>query len=423
MFEIIPAFFTIHNYLGGKIMRKRVLLSVLGIAILLAVSVFLCGCGEKTGSEKDTGEQKIKVTDLSGREVEIAATAKKVVAIGPGALRLVCYVNGADKVVGIEEMEKNSPTGRPYYMANADLLSDLPTIGQGGPETQPDAEKLVSIKPDVIFSCFTDKSQSDELQNKTGIPVVVLDYGTLSTFSQEIYDSLGLIGKITGEEGSAQEVIDYLDECQRDLNDRTKDIPDNEKPSVYVGGLGMKGTHGIESTYGEYPPFTSVNAKNVVDEAGKSGSVTIDREKLISWNPDILFVDSGGYQLVMDDYKKNPSFYKSLSANKRIKAANVPIVPEVEPPSELFRISSRKIIGLTVQPQSLLQIRQERLKSLGLTTDAEYASLSRIQKELAYADRLMAQLGCSVIDVTNKAVEETASRVLEDYYKGERDAR
>jgi regulator of PEP synthase PpsR (kinase-PPPase family) len=110
-------------------------------------------------------------------------------------------------------------------------------------------------------------------------------------------------------------------------------------------------------------------------------------------------------------------------ANKRIKAANVPIVPEVEPPSELFRISSRKIIGLTVQPQSLLQIRQERLKSLGLTTDAEYASLSRIQKELAYADRLMAQLGCSVIDVTNKAVEETASRVLEDYYKGERDAR
>ena len=111
-----------------------------------------------------------------------------------------------------------------------------------------------------------------------------------------------------------------------------------------------------------------------------------------------------------------------ILANKRIKPANVPIVPEVEPPSSLFRIPPRKIKGLTIQPQSLLQIRQERLKSLGLTTDAEYASLSRIQKELAYADRLMAQLGCSVIDVTNKAVEETASIVLEDYHKGERDA-
>jgi len=110
-------------------------------------------------------------------------------------------------------------------------------------------------------------------------------------------------------------------------------------------------------------------------------------------------------------------------ANKRIKAANVPIVPEVEPPAELYRIPSRKIIGLTIQPQSLLKIRQERLKTLGLTTDAEYANLTRIQKELVYADRLMAQLACPVIDVTNKAVEETAGRVLEDYYRGERDAK
>ncbi len=110
-------------------------------------------------------------------------------------------------------------------------------------------------------------------------------------------------------------------------------------------------------------------------------------------------------------------------AHKRVKAANVPIVPEVEPPAELFKIRPRKIIGLTIQPQLLLQIRQERLKALGLTTDAEYASINRIQKELAYADRLMAQLGCPVIDVSNKAIEETASMVLEVYYRGERDAK
>ena len=110
-------------------------------------------------------------------------------------------------------------------------------------------------------------------------------------------------------------------------------------------------------------------------------------------------------------------------AHKRIKAANVPIVPEVSPPTELYKIPSRKILGLTVQPHLLHQIRQERLKALGLTTDAEYASLDRIQKELAYADRLMVELACPVIDVTNKAVEETASKVLEVYYRGERDGR
>lgn len=110
-------------------------------------------------------------------------------------------------------------------------------------------------------------------------------------------------------------------------------------------------------------------------------------------------------------------------AHKKIKVANVPLVPEVAPPAELFKTPPRKIIGLTIKPRPLNEIRQERLKSLGLTTDAEYANLERIQKEIAYADRLMDQLGCPVIDVTNKAIEETASRVLEIYHKGERDVR
>jgi hypothetical protein len=107
-------------------------------------------------------------------------------------------------------------------------------------------------------------------------------------------------------------------------------------------------------------------------------------------------------------------------AHKRIKAANVPIVPEVEAPAELFKIPRRKIIGLTIRPQPLTHIRQERLKTLGLTVDAEYASLERVNKEIQHADQLMAQLGCPVIDVTNKAVEETASKVLEIYYRGTR---
>jgi len=75
-------------------------------------------------------------------------------------------------------------------MANAELLKDLPTIGPGGPETQPDAEKLVSVKPDVIFSCLTDRAQADELQKKTGIPVWSITYGALFSFSQESCRSL-----------------------------------------------------------------------------------------------------------------------------------------------------------------------------------------------------------------------------------------
>lgn len=107
-------------------------------------------------------------------------------------------------------------------------------------------------------------------------------------------------------------------------------------------------------------------------------------------------------------------------AHMRLKAANVPLVPEVSPPEELQNIPSHRLIGLTIKPQQLYEIRRERLHSLGLASNADYASMERILKELEYAEGFMKKIGCSVIDVTNRAVEETASRVLEIYYRGER---
>lgn len=107
-------------------------------------------------------------------------------------------------------------------------------------------------------------------------------------------------------------------------------------------------------------------------------------------------------------------------AHKRIKAANIPLVPEVFPPEELFKVPPEKIIGLTILPQQLNEIRRERLKTLGLTARADYASMNRIKRELKYAEDVMKKIGCTIIDVTNMAVEETASKVLEIYYKKHR---
>ncbi|KLU65975.1 putative pyruvate, phosphate dikinase regulatory protein [Desulfosporosinus acididurans] len=107
-------------------------------------------------------------------------------------------------------------------------------------------------------------------------------------------------------------------------------------------------------------------------------------------------------------------------AHKGLKAANIPLVPEVIPPDELYAISPRKIIGLTLRPELLNQIRTERLKTLGLGASADYANLERIMQELEYARGIMKRIGCPVVDATGKAVEETASIVLEILFKGER---
>ncbi|GFN34689.1 pyruvate, water dikinase regulatory protein [Tepidimicrobium xylanilyticum] len=101
-------------------------------------------------------------------------------------------------------------------------------------------------------------------------------------------------------------------------------------------------------------------------------------------------------------------------AHKYYKVANVPLVPEVPIPKELFEIDNRRIFGLIANPFKLNEIRQERLKSLGLNNNANYASIDRINYELEYSKKIMEKLKCTVIDVSNKAVEETAGIVIED---------
>jgi regulator of PEP synthase PpsR (kinase-PPPase family) len=100
-------------------------------------------------------------------------------------------------------------------------------------------------------------------------------------------------------------------------------------------------------------------------------------------------------------------------ANKNIKVANVPLVPEIPIPKEVFEIDPKKIIGLINTPEKLNSIRQERLKSLGLSSNASYANLERILQELDYSEKVMKKVGCPVIDVSNKAIEETAGIILD----------
>ena len=100
-------------------------------------------------------------------------------------------------------------------------------------------------------------------------------------------------------------------------------------------------------------------------------------------------------------------------AHKRYKVANVPLVPEVNPPEELFLVDPKKCFGLVISSEKLNVIRKERLLALGLTDDAIYAKQSRIEQEIEYFHKIVGRIGCNVIDVTNKAVEETANVIME----------
>ena len=115
-------------------------------------------------------------------------------------------------------------------------------------------------------------------------------------------------------EDRAAELTDYLKDIQKDLDSRTKDIPESDKPSVYVGGVSFKGHHGFEGTEAGYGPFELIHARNLADTTGQSGAFNIDLEQVLSWDPDVIFVDFNGMSLIMEDYAKNPDYYKALTA-------------------------------------------------------------------------------------------------------------
>ncbi|QAY68448.1 kinase/pyrophosphorylase [Paenibacillus protaetiae] len=104
-------------------------------------------------------------------------------------------------------------------------------------------------------------------------------------------------------------------------------------------------------------------------------------------------------------------------SHKGIRTANLPLMPEVKVPPELTTGPGRLIVGLTMNPEQLLGIRTERLKALGLPAPSHYASLERIMEEMNYASEIMESLGCPVIDVTNRAIEETAGIIMNWLYR------
>jgi len=101
-------------------------------------------------------------------------------------------------------------------------------------------------------------------------------------------------------------------------------------------------------------------------------------------------------------------------ANKGIKAINIPLVPEVGVPEELFELDRKKIFGLTINPLQLIEIRKKRLdKFHRMPADIEYAGDARILEEFEFADKIMRRLGCQTIEVTQRAIEDTALIIIQ----------
>lgn len=243
------------------------------------------------------------VTDVTGNVVEVPDTIDAVICSGPGCLRLLTYLQAESLVVAVDDIEGKRRTfdARPYAIANPQY-KEKPLFGEFRGHDNPELILTLSPQPQVIFKTYPSMGYNpQELQKKTGIPVVCLNDGNLLGQRDELYTSLRIMGTVLNRKERADAVIAFFESCLEDLEARTRDIPAAKRPSVYLGGVAFKGPHGFQSTEPAYPPFSFVHVRNLAaEELAPEQALqhaTIAKEQILSWNPDILFLDLATLQL------------------------------------------------------------------------------------------------------------------------------
>lgn len=106
-----------------------------------------------------------------------------------------------------------------------------------------------------------------------------------------------------------------------------------------------------------------------------------------------------------------------ILATKNFKVSNLPLVPEIKLPREIFEVDPDRIIGLVIDPDKLSNIREVRSKSLGIIGESIYYDDTRIRRELEYAQEVFKDLDCKVIDVTENTIEQTATDIVQYYFE------
>ncbi|MGQ5711437.1 ABC transporter substrate-binding protein [Desulforudis sp. DRI-14] len=163
--------------------------------------------------------KRISIKDSQGRTVRVPSPPKRIVSVNSDVTELICAFGEKDRIVGVADTADFPP-----------LVKDKPKVGKA---FTPSVEKILSLKPDVVFGYgkFLKPEIVAQLE-RAGVPVVLLDCYKVKTMAQDIRT----LGLILNRQKEAAAYIAYFEKYQRLFKDRTKDIPLARRPRVYLEG-------------------------------------------------------------------------------------------------------------------------------------------------------------------------------------------
>ena len=298
--------------------RKFYFLLITALIIIMVLCVFSTAAAE---------EEAITITDMIGRKVTVVpGSYQRVVCIGAGALRMYSYIGDVALLSGVEDIDNLSLTerpkmfdsvARPYMLVYSEKFSTLPSCGVGGPNAQSaEAEKILSCDPDIVISEYEDVEKEDALQEQLGVPVITLKSGPDGVFDDNFFATMRMLGLIFRNEEKAEKLISFIQSERVVISERTADIPEEEKPAVYICGLGNWGTTNHLMTAENYISFSVANVKNVVSDLPGSGIQPIEEEKFtaLGENMDIIIMDAAAVKNIKPLFAEDPDLFAASRA-------------------------------------------------------------------------------------------------------------
>ena len=224
-------------------------------------------------------EKQLTLVDHADRTVTVPRPIERIVSPSLDGTRTIVQLGAVDKLVGVYgAFAKYEHTYGFVILRAYPKLVELPNVGYEGQE---DLELIVSLKPDVIFGS---SSYADSMQEKTGIPVICLSIsGSLD------FEAHRLTGKVIEKGKEAEELISYANEKLEKITEVTSQIPDGEKPKVYLAFWSA-----ITRTPIRYDPLDLAGGINVAKGCTPTTyySIEVSKEQIIAWNPDIILLHS-----------------------------------------------------------------------------------------------------------------------------------
>ena len=228
-------------------------------------------------------EKKLTLIDMADRIVTVPRPIERIVSTFPEETRVIVEVGGVDKLVGVSSyliMDNYAPN---FIMLTAyPQLKELPGVGS---YREPNLEQIVTLNPDVVISGNSGPDKANIIQEKTGIPTVALSAKFDYKGEGGAFEAYRLAGKVIGNEERAEELISFISEEFDKVLAVTSKIPDNERVRVYYLCFGLT------RPYCAYAPIEIAGGINVA-RTGSESVITVSKEQIIAWNPDIILIHS-----------------------------------------------------------------------------------------------------------------------------------